>query len=144
MVCVVPVVLVSVVLMVVLWWGCGCLVSLSLSVWVPAVGSVFLVVLSVGLVIVRVPGWLVVMVRVSTLCLMVLILVLILGLGHPVGLMMVVCVLVALFCAVRMVCILSVWPQRLPLGAARAECGPSGRIVWKVVMGASGRVSNLE
>src|SRR4029077_9884924 len=32
--------------------------------------------------------------------------------------------------------------QRFPF-AARAECGPSGRIVWKLVMGASGIVSNL-
>ena len=53
-----------------------------MSWWVPA-DSVLLVFLSAGLVMVMVPGWFVVMVRVMVLLLMVLILVLMWGLGHP-------------------------------------------------------------
>src|SRR5579862_7749087 len=120
------------------WWLCGC-VGVIVSLWVPGVVSVVLMVLVLGLVMVSVPGWLVVMVSVRWLFL-----VLIVGLGHTVGSMRVVCVLVVLFWAVMMVGILRFWPQRLPLGAASTECGPSGRIVSKVVMGASGTVSNRE
>ena len=114
-----------------------------MSWWVPA-DSVLLVFLSAGLVMVMVAGCVVVMVRVMVLLLMVLILVLVWGLGHPVVLTGVFCVLMALFCAVMMVGIVSFCAQRLLPGAASTECGPWGRIVSKVLMEASGTVSNLE
>ena len=48
------------------------------------------------------------------------------------------------FWAVIVVGVTRLLPHRLPPGAARIECGPSGKLVTKLLIGASGTDSNLE
>src|ERR1700686_2524374 len=68
-------------------------------------------------------------------------------LAHPVTWILVFCLIWAPFCPVIVVGITRFCPQRLPLAfagttAARPECGPSGRLSSKELIGASGTLLN--